>query len=310
MSISLITPRNGSRSGSALARNMGISKLRGATLDRFVGSKDDFIINWGNSEPPENVLKGTILNKPEAIKTAVNKLSALNAMANAGVSVPQFTDSEAMALRWVERGFKAVARHTLTGSGGDGIEILSNLDNFPCAAPLYTKYIPKKSEYRVHVLNGHAFDMQRKMRRKDVADDKVNWQVRNHNNGFIFGRGDGDEEPVGPEIYELLCQQSALAVKALGLDFGAVDLIWNEKQQRVYVLEVNTAPGLEGTTLHNYSRVFTDYFWNIRHMGARVKVAVSKKKMTFNDLAQAFARNAAVMEARHPEFQIRNADEF
>ena len=37
-----------------------------------------------------------------------------------------------------------------------------------------------------------------------------------------------------------------------GLDFGAVDVLWNERQQKAYVCEVNTAPGLEGITLDNY----------------------------------------------------------
>jgi D-alanine-D-alanine ligase-like ATP-grasp enzyme len=44
------------------------------------------------------------------------------------------------------------------------------------------------------------------------------------------------------------------------LDFGAVDVIWNEKQQRAYVLEVNTAPGLEGQTVDDYARGIKENF--------------------------------------------------
>ena len=43
------------------------------------------------------------------------------------------------------------------------------------------------------------------------------------------------------------------AVDSLGLDFGAVDIIWNESEDQYYVLEVNTAPGVEGTTLQKYT---------------------------------------------------------
>jgi D-alanine-D-alanine ligase-like ATP-grasp enzyme len=43
------------------------------------------------------------------------------------------------------------------------------------------------------------------------------------------------------------------AVKALDLHFGAVDIIWNKKDNKCYVLEVNTAPGVEGTSTEIYA---------------------------------------------------------
>src|SRR3546814_16818410 len=55
-------------------------------------------------------------------------------------------------------------------------------------APLYVVYEPKKQEYRVHVLNGKVVDVQRKARVKDFPDDKVNWKIRNHDNGFTYAR--------------------------------------------------------------------------------------------------------------------------
>jgi glutathione synthase/RimK-type ligase-like ATP-grasp enzyme len=47
-----------------------------------------------------------------------------------------------------------------------------------------------------------------------------------------------------------------MAVAALGLDFGGVDVIWNERRQMAYVLEVNTACGLEGQTVNDYAEAF------------------------------------------------------
>ena len=41
---------------------------------------------------------------------------------------------------------------------------------------------------------------------------------------------------------------------AVGLKFGAVDLIWNELENKSYVLEINTAPGLTGATLEKYAQ--------------------------------------------------------
>lgn len=260
MSKLFLTPRRGSRSGSLLARALAIPKVTAKRLEGFHGSKDDIIINWGNSEPPGELLKCTLLNMPEAIRNAVNKKTALEIMHESGVSIPAFTDSENTAMSWVRQGHKVVARHILNGSSGEGIQILSSLDDFPCEAPLYTLYIPKKSEFRAHVIDGDVFDLQRKMRRKDVPDNQVNWQVRNHNNGFIFGR-DMDADPVGASLYTAICMYAKSAVKSLGLDFGAVDLIYNDNRKTVYVLEVNTAPGLEGTTLQNYAAAFGTLFF-------------------------------------------------
>lgn len=258
----LLTPKKGSRSGSSLARRMGVMKLTDQRLEGFVGSKDTVVINWGNSNPPAKVLDCTIINKPEAVGTTTNKKAALEAMERGGVSIPAFTSNEKVAQAWVNGGHRVVARHTLTGSGGEGIQILTNIDDFPCEAPLYTLYIPKKAEYRFHVMNGNVFDVQRKMRRKDIPDDKVNWLIRNHGNGFIFGRNFDVEDP---DVYEYCASHAKQAVKSLGLDFGAVDLIWNEKKHQPFVLEVNTAPGLEGTTLDNYDIAFSDLFFSFEN---------------------------------------------
>jgi glutathione synthase/RimK-type ligase-like ATP-grasp enzyme len=51
-------------------------------------------------------------------------------------------------------------------------------------------------------------------------------------------------------------EQAIKAVQALGLDFGSVDVIWNERHSLPYVLEVNTAPGLVGTTVTNFVNAF------------------------------------------------------
>jgi glutathione synthase/RimK-type ligase-like ATP-grasp enzyme len=123
-------------------------------------------------------------------------------------------------------------------------------------APLYTKYIKKNAEYRVHcgLIDGHyhTIAVQQKRRSRDVPDDEVNWQVRNHHNGFIFAR-DNVTLPVQA------LNASFEAFRASGLDFGAVDVIYNERQERAYVLEINTAPGLEGQTLTDYTNFFNQF---------------------------------------------------
>jgi len=110
-------------------------------------------------------------------------------------------------------------------------------------APLYVLYKKKRSEYRVHVFNGQVIDVSEKRKRRGI--DRDDGYIRNLANGWVFCR-DGIVEPA--DLRDLAIR----AVQALGLNFGACDIIWNERENKCYVLEVNTAPGLEGTTLQRY----------------------------------------------------------
>ena len=48
------------------------------------------------------------------------------------------------------------------------------------------------------------------------------------------------------------------AVNALGKTHGAVDLIYNERQNKTYALEVNQRPGMQGTTLQSWSNAILE----------------------------------------------------
>lgn len=204
----------------------------------------DICINWGDSQ----CAIPDVLNKAATVRTAANKLLAFRAFRDAGVAIPRFAETPD-AVSW--EGL-SVVRHKLSGHSGEGIELVNPDSELP-EAPLYVEYIKKEQEYRVHV--GRLGDastiiaVQRKARRLDVPADEVNWQVRNHDNGFVFVR-EGFTAPQG------VLDEAAKALVAVGLDFGAVDVVWNANQEKAYVLEINTAPGLEGQTIVDYR----DYF--------------------------------------------------
>ena len=167
---------------------------------------------------------------------------------------PEYTTDFHKARLWLAQGSTVVERHVLNGHSGEGIRLVEpGAGEEISRAPLYVKYVPKKQEYRVHVCGGQAVDIQRKARRKDLADDEINWKIRNHDNGFIFARNEDGQVPDDVVV------QSVRAVQALGLAFGAVDVIFNDKAQQAYVLEVNTAPGLAGETLAGYVGRFQQY---------------------------------------------------
>ena len=77
--------------------------------------------------------------------------------------------------------------------------------------------------------------------------------IRNHANGWVYARAE-----IAPP--EELLSSAAKAVKLLGLDFGAVDIGHRVIDNKFFVFEVNTAPGLEGTTLDKYSKAIYNYY--------------------------------------------------
>lgn len=224
------------------------------------------IVNWGSSHSPQWLGFNHILNDPAYVGVASNKLTAFQSMSRREVSIPDFTTNRDEAYQWYADGHRVVGRAKLSGHSGEGIYITDPLD-YPAAEggmdiahmseieyglqgaqrplPLYVKYIKKKEEYRVHVFRGQVIDIQQKRKRREVDNEEVNYQVRSHDNGWVFCRSD-----VRPA--QSILDNAVAAVDSLGLDFGAVDVIWNEHQGQAYVLEVNTAPGLEGSTISAY----------------------------------------------------------
>jgi glutathione synthase/RimK-type ligase-like ATP-grasp enzyme len=253
----------GSRSATALRdelRSRGHDVLKVRPDGRYSPRRGDLIINWGNSTIPEwmpPVMSAKLLQHFSSVKSAANKLLSFQALAEGDVPIPEFTTNEEKANEWLREGDgTVVARTVLTGHSGRGVHI-NTIDTGLTQAPLYVKYIKKMHEFRVHVFNGQVIDIQQKKRRNGLEDEEVNYKVRNLEGGWVFCR-EGVEAP-SPVL-----DCAIRAVDALNLHFGAVDVIWNEHYERAYVLEINTAPGLEGSTVHSYA----DKIEEICHAGS------------------------------------------
>lgn len=238
--------KQGSKSAKNLAEALGVKRIR-HNNSNYVGRKDKKVINWGATELPNNVLASTVINPPEKVRNASNKKLFFQII-EGKCSHPDYTTDTQVAKQWIKDGFVVVARTVLAGNSGKGI-VLAAKEEELVDAPLYTKYVKKKDEYRIHIMNGEVIDMQRKARRLDAKDEDIDWRIRNHDNGFIFMRG-------GIEVPKSAIEEAKKAMELLGLDFGAVDIIFNQHENKAYVLEINTAPGLEGTTLDNYVKAF------------------------------------------------------
>jgi hypothetical protein len=136
-----------------------------------------------------------------------------------------------------------------------GMDILYGpaTDFEPAPGVHYTQYIPARREMRLHVFCDSVFRSQLKVSGDLDADERFeNVAIRNHANGYTFStytntvpNQDRQDAAIG-------------AVKALGLTFGAVDLLVSLDND-VYVLEVNTAPSCDLATATAYMEQFSGY---------------------------------------------------
>lgn len=237
-------------------RNEGYNPLMVYENGRYQPRNSDFIINWGNPRTPDwarNLAEVEGLNNPSAVAAAGNKFTTLT-MLNGNARIPDYTTSKELAVSWIEGGETVVERLLLNSSGGRGIRIVRGIDELSDLAPLYTKYVKKLEEYRIHVgkVDGEdakVISVQQKRKRVDVPNENVNYQIRNADNGWVFCR-----ENVDPPIDVL--NEALNAFNTMNeisfLDFGAVDVGYNTQRNEATVYEINTAPGLEGQTITDY----------------------------------------------------------
>ncbi len=183
--------------------------------------------------------------KPERVRQrisvhfhkGIDKLSQMKAFHEANVPAPAFvTDRAAVGTL---PGDLVVCRKLLRSSEGKGI-VIEDKANVTTNAPLYTQYIKKKAEYRAHVYNNKVIDVQQKKKRAGFTEER-DTRVRNTASGYIFSRND-------VFIPTDIAAVAIAAVNALGRTQGAVDIVYNEKQNKCFALEVNARPGMQGST--------------------------------------------------------------
>lgn len=261
-----------SHGANQIRRELGLRSLHRAIERGRRLPQNLQVINWGSSTIADLRGRGVgfvnYRNHPVHVAVAAHKLRTFQKLKEAGVSIPEFTTdwNTAHSWWWNDR-IDVVCRTKLQSSGGDGIFIygpgrVDEGDEFDPnrEGRLYVKYIKKKHEYRVHVANHRAvggyddtgYQVICLQQKRKVRGAEADSQIRSHDRGWVFVVND----VIQPN--HAVIAESVAAVRALGLDFGAVDVIWNERQQRAYVLEVNTAPGLEedGTALRAYCEYF------------------------------------------------------
>lgn len=247
MTLKIFPYKLGSLSAKRLARALRVLRVG----HNYNAKRSDIIVNWGNSKPPHFKWLNDDLNKPHSIALASNKIKTFTELECKGFDhIPQYTISKDIAKHLIDMGDTIYCRSTVTGHSGRGIVIASN-SNELINAPLYTVKTKHKDEYRVHVFKGEVLDVQKKKRKLGFTGRSSG--IRNHTNGWIYARAD-------VAVPDMLCPIAVQAVELLGLDFGAVDIGHRVIDNKFFVFEVNTAPGLEGSTLDKYAKAIYNYY--------------------------------------------------
>lgn len=195
----------------------------------------DATVCWGISHPkgPKPMLNA-LVNK-------YNKFTCFQAFRAAQVRCPltfelqQNNDDYNFAnceLPWLARR----VQHTR----GKDIRVCRTQDSVRAAIAankhdFFSIYIPTKTEYRAWVWRKRVLSVQEKVFK---GPGEFKGFIRNHRFGFHFQKREELRED--PRIVK----PAVGAVKALEMDFGAVDLL-EGKDGKMYVLEVNSMPAID-----------------------------------------------------------------
>ena len=218
--------------GPRLAQGLGISGGSRPPEERRL----DVLIRFGSTALAPRARR--TVNKARAIRKAADKRGSLLTFLEHGIPAPRPSGFPPV--------LPAVGRKRRHQMGYGFWLCLQEADVRSAqraGADYFIPYIPTRDEYRVHVIDGLVLFMQHKERTTEEAQPFTSW-IRNKRMGWRLVRC--------PEI-PAVAEAGVRAVAALGLDFGAVDILISDHSE-LFVLEVNTAPALKGVQLEDWSR--------------------------------------------------------
>ena len=231
------------------------------------------VIRLGSTTELDNV--PVQLNSVEAIRVSSNKLLMKQAFTRDGVKTAnwwryaqashtshQFFKNSSDAMDdIVELPYPIVAKH-IYGSRGTGNTLLNTqqeleqwMQGKTLSNYIFEAYMAYNKEYRLHVTEEGCFYTCRKMLKEDA---KERWFRNDSNSVWILESNEAFDKPVN---WDLIVADCVKALKAVGLDFGAMDVRVQsrlDKDEKVrknpewIVLESNSAPSMGVITTERY----------------------------------------------------------
>lgn len=234
------------------------------------------MFNWGcgdGSTPPlDKIISGKLYNKPSAVAVSCSKRNTHQKLLESSVWTIAMTEKHARALSWLQEGRTVLAREDW-GSNGKGIKIVKPGEHLP-PAQFYSRLFPSTHEFRVHVAFGKPIDVALKVKRNSesweatgrtydpvVRNFDGGWRLSHEFDWFNVMPSPAFDQNKRANLCDEMGALAVAAIKAVGLDFGAVDMLANLDPnylgQRFVVCETNSAPAMElDATLEAYATAF------------------------------------------------------
>lgn len=226
-------------------------KIRLPRLPSFTSS--DIVIRWG-TRVEISTGSAVVYNSNRALNNASNKKTARELLERGKIAVPKtykigelYKAPMPVVIR-PERHRAGINFHVCY-TDNEAERAIRRIGGTYYISDVY----PKTEEYRVHVALGKALLIKRKPEPKDKS--VVAWNF--HQNELPWSTIDRKDYDL--EMVKLACD----AVKELGLDFGAVDIMskpTNKKLPNHVVVEVNTAPSYTPYLIEKYGALFNLLF--------------------------------------------------
>lgn len=251
---------SGCYSGRALRRELA-KQYKGTVVGGFPNrlnlflkkkKEPEVIINLGTTESYN--INSTFLNSNEMVRAASHKKRARQLFEEFEVPAPKLFLNTAQ----IQQEDLPVVGRTSYHTKGQGFWFCKTKEQVRAAsaagATHFMKFIPDTREYRVHTfIDGEALGDLEDREIEDYKSVKISekvWQSesvpdkntpqKNHEYGWTF---------LGPqnrrqEELDVVRYAAKKAIAALKMDFGAVDVMYQIKTKKPFVLEVNSTPSL------------------------------------------------------------------
>jgi hypothetical protein len=175
---------------------------------------------------------------------SVDKITQYRWFKEQGLSALEFSTDDQDAHVWLHEGKTVFGRKYLNSSCGRGIVIMEPNTEYITHCPVYTVYKKKKREFRVHVYKDTVVAVTEKRKRAGFEGER-DTKIRNLANGYVFCQEVANEPPGLREL-------ALAAAKVTASDFKGVDIGYNERNNELFVIEVNSAPGIQGSNVDKY----------------------------------------------------------